>query len=438
MNCTLSSVLLSSPLHSITSLQGHKRDWIPGDSGGQKFHCPRCRDHWHGLTPFPCDEELARLIRDGLWATGNDQIGKTHARRKPGEGTEGDKGGSKKGTYGNGGDSNQQKPKKILKEKTSENESSKPEGGKGKKKERRKITFKLESGDGSNSQDGDQSNTDNDGNGGLRDSTNSTKNTENNSRSFENSDSLDSSTSSSSIAMGPKKKTRGEESEGSLNSLTEADKRKSGGRLLQTRSTKESSFLSDEAGLGLVNSLAGSSRLARNNSSADHNGAMNGPDKDSDGLATHNSEISNNQNGGHNGESLQEDSTSTETFSTSHSRKNSESGGPDYGKKVRKAGGYMRSSSPTGSEWDDPSHARPYASSTVTSSRTESTSNLDKDRTLPPVIPPIRRRTRKPRADILDGGYEITPAWRYSYFSPSPLHSPANRQTVTTGKRRKK
>jgi len=35
-----------------------------------KFHCPRCRDHYYGLTPFPCDEELARLIREGLWRTG--------------------------------------------------------------------------------------------------------------------------------------------------------------------------------------------------------------------------------------------------------------------------------------------------------------------------------------------------------------------------------
>ncbi len=35
-----------------------------------QFHCPRCRDHWYGLTAYPCDEELARLIREGLWYTG--------------------------------------------------------------------------------------------------------------------------------------------------------------------------------------------------------------------------------------------------------------------------------------------------------------------------------------------------------------------------------
>lgn len=36
------------------------------------FHCPRCRDHWYGLTDEPCDEELARLRREGLWPLGKD------------------------------------------------------------------------------------------------------------------------------------------------------------------------------------------------------------------------------------------------------------------------------------------------------------------------------------------------------------------------------
>ena len=51
-------------------MQGQNKDWVPGEITVPKFHCPRCRDHYYGLTPFPCDEELARLIREGLWHTG--------------------------------------------------------------------------------------------------------------------------------------------------------------------------------------------------------------------------------------------------------------------------------------------------------------------------------------------------------------------------------
>ena len=51
-------------------VQGHKQDYVSGEIAVPKFHCPRCRDHYYGLTPYPCDEELARLIREGLWRTG--------------------------------------------------------------------------------------------------------------------------------------------------------------------------------------------------------------------------------------------------------------------------------------------------------------------------------------------------------------------------------
>jgi len=52
------------------TLQGQNKDWVSGEVTVPKFHCPRCRDHYYGLTPFPCDEEIARLIREGLWHTG--------------------------------------------------------------------------------------------------------------------------------------------------------------------------------------------------------------------------------------------------------------------------------------------------------------------------------------------------------------------------------
>ena len=77
---------------------------------------------------------------------------------------------------------------------------------------------------------------------------------------------------------------------------------------------------------------------------------------------------------------------------------NSGSGGPDYGKRVRKAVGYMRSASPSGSEWGDPSHARPYATAQV---------------------PPL---TQKPKIDFstLLGRFELTPAWTFSYHNHIP------------------
>lgn len=45
---------------------------MAGDVAIPKFHCPRCRDHWYGLSSFPCDDELARLIREGKWYTGKE------------------------------------------------------------------------------------------------------------------------------------------------------------------------------------------------------------------------------------------------------------------------------------------------------------------------------------------------------------------------------
>ncbi len=45
---------------------------MSGEIDIPRFHCPRCRDHWYGITSEPCDEELARLIREGLWHTGKE------------------------------------------------------------------------------------------------------------------------------------------------------------------------------------------------------------------------------------------------------------------------------------------------------------------------------------------------------------------------------
>lgn len=119
--------------------------------------------------------------------------------------------------------------------------------------------------------------------------------------------------------------------------------------------------------------------------------------------------------------------------------------GPDHGRKVRKAVGYMRAVSPTGSEWGDPSHARPYASSTTASSRAGSTFALPQKEeseetvtsTLPPLIPPIVNK-QKPLLDLSDlmGGFQLTKAWTFSYHNPIPLSRPTSVANARTGRRK--
>lgn len=99
----------------------------------------------------------------------------------------------------------------------------------------------------------------------------------------------------------------------------------------------------------------------------------------------------------------------------------------DHGKNVRKGVGYMRAVSPTSSEWGDPHHGRSFISSTATS-RTGSTSNLLRDldkskedepksRSLPAIVPQIKRK--QPLMDFSDlmGGFQFTRAWTFSYHN---------------------
>lgn len=119
--------------------------------------------------------------------------------------------------------------------------------------------------------------------------------------------------------------------------------------------------------------------------------------------------------------------------------------GPDHGRKVRKAVGYMRAVSPTGSEWGDPSHARPYASSTTASSRAGSTFALPQNEesedtvtsTLPPLIPPIVNK-QKPLVDLSDlmGGFQLTKAWTFSYHNAIPLSRPTSVANARAGRRK--
>lgn len=101
----------------------------------------------------------------------------------------------------------------------------------------------------------------------------------------------------------------------------------------------------------------------------------------------------------------------------------------DHGKNVRKAGGYMRAVSPNSSDWGDPTHARPFISSTATSrtvSRCGSAVNLLRSEdvggeegrvSLPPIVPAIVNK--KPPIDLSDlmDGFQFTRAWTFSYHN---------------------
>ena len=133
--------------------QGRKPDWVAGEIGIPKFHCPRCRDHWYGITPFPCDEELARLIREGLWYTGKgDPSDSTRTSRggkfrRPVSGrkefgsTSSDSlnlsDAKKRGRRGRGGDGSQDDPFSLAAE----------DGNETKRKSKKRITFKLDNSD---------------------------------------------------------------------------------------------------------------------------------------------------------------------------------------------------------------------------------------------------------------------------------------------------
>ena len=111
----------------------------------------------------------------------------------------------------------------------------------------------------------------------------------------------------------------------------------------------------------------------------------------------------------------------------SGSRRGSLGMSSDHGKNVRKGVGYMRAVSPTSSEWGDPHHGRSFISSTATS-HTGSTSNLLKDldkskdeeptsRSLPALVPQIKKK--QPWMDFSDlmGGFQFTRAWTFSYHN---------------------
>ena len=98
-------------------------------------------------------------------------------------------------------------------------------------------------------------------------------------------------------------------------------------------------------------------------------------------------------------------------------------GGTKTERELVQGKGYMRASSPSQSEWGDPTHARIWASNTASSSRVSlapsnsGRHNNDED-TNEPILPPIvRQKMENPFASIsLMDGFELTRAFRFSYY----------------------
>lgn len=152
-------------------MQGRKPDWTAGNIDIPRFHCPRCRDHWYGIAEFPCDEELARLIREGLWFTGKEGAARSVREAKE-MGSRGRQLGEGRDFTGNagsglprikhrggmvGGRGEEERTVSALKE---DGESDK------KKKSCRRITFKLDDDSSNQSGGGTLDNTDRAGRSG--------------------------------------------------------------------------------------------------------------------------------------------------------------------------------------------------------------------------------------------------------------------------------
>ena len=452
-----------------------------------RFHCPRCRDHWYGLTPFPCDEELARLIREGLWYTGekenvkllkdgtksthrrpaslkdefkslsSDSLplnlknkrttlraqnsrknfetwqgavdpakkkGKKHIRFKL-DAEEVDSSYRRSGLLDSGDSSGQSRASKGL-----------TEGGSGDLESRSGLLKSISSFGGASiglGEEGDELNT-------ARPSTKSQGNHLGGHNEGPNGD-LDGSginaggRSGNRHFKGGKMKNCGDELgegtnssgkfgkdyQGARNSKNKKVENESGGTIIGGGTNiggKTNADGSTSSGLG-----TGSGKWVSHSGSATSSGMdsqrQEGGGSDAFGRNAHHT-------------SSQQGSLTTGNLNSSSQVQRSVDhkaalGRKDHGKHVRKAVSYMRAASPTQSDWGDPMHARSYISSTVTSSQTGSTSNLLRDKeeeelTLPPIVPPIRKKDPMFDLSSMMAGIEFTRAWTFSYHNPGSFH----------------
>ena len=459
-------------MYTLLFVQGNRPDWVAGKLGIPEFHCPRCRDHWYGITNVPCDEELARLIREGLWHTGNEGVKGDSGHRRRRQHGKPDKDRNYKShssvslsSKSSSTELHRNAPSKDIKGQRVSNLASEEKDS---KKPKKRITFKLDSGfESSGSNNG--SKTQLDGYGGYK----KAQGTKSFGDGLSPGDSrlLDSAGVSGKQAGGVNSVggdvgdaceaggggVAGNHRKGTHDSNNQLKSGNSG--LLDDFERRKKRTDQDSVG-GLIQSVSGGQQsvggrhdslqtasgvVTNNGGGYDGRNAFNDKKSDSTLKATGSSNASNGT--GQNADNIRATTTSV---IIDDGRRNSEQigGDPssltsssqvrhtgsrrgslsteDHGRSVRKAGGYMRAVSPSASEWGDPTHARPFISSTATSrtvSRVGSAVNLlgsneDKDNkrvSLPPIVPAINNK--KPLLDLSDlqGGLQFTRAWTFSY-----------------------
>ena len=413
--------------------QGRRPDWVAGDVGIPKFHCPRCRDHWYGISVYPCDEELARLIREGLWYTGKGD-GNKPKRNQGQRNLHRPTSGKKEFESISNESLTQSKVPNLRRHNMSKGERSSTNfyvGQKrdGDKKKKKRITFKLDNDDeeysdvsttgldegdsknrGSFSQFRSDSDTLGEGVGGMKGTGNGGSGREG------GSDGLSQAGKGGSglyngLGNGENGDgTRGQRSGslgGDLNDGNSSDGKN--GRQLNNETRTLSSKIkrgreTDVTG-STVNELNKANRQSKVSGSgfgSNFNGMGTGPDGRNTGSGIFGADGEHLYNGNSVSLGSDEDMNNRSQKSSSNdqtknnnlhftsqvsqsdgsgrgSRRGSLHGQPlgqeDHGKNVRKAVGYMRAVSPTSSEWGDPLHARSFISSTATS-RSGSTTNL--------------------------------------------------------------
>ena len=403
---------------------------MSGKLGLPEFHCPRCRDHWYGITDVPCDEELARLIREGLWRTGREEGGgggAKHSRRR--ELSKGDKDRDNR-SYST--DSLTSKSSKTRLNRRNENGDNKGHHGsiayeeKERKKPKKHITFKLDNEfESSGSNNG--SNTQLEG-GGARRGRNAkgyaSKFPSSDGRQFEISSGVSEQTNSVNSVkyssddgpdffdgnktdqkdfMSNKQRKAGvhnaseqldsdnsgllEDTERKKNKVDKNSKESVGGLMQFNRQADNESGENGQKihGLQAGKTTYGTDISVGNTQSPNlgysgrnlkENAAFSnkGPDDYSntngaESISTEN--LNNSKNDSHKRGGQKVNKTDSTLSSSSQVRSTGSRRGSlsmeDHGKNVRKPGGYMRAVSPSASDWGDPAHARSFISSTATS-----------------------------------------------------------------------